>query len=60
MLSYDKGTISIRGVAHIPYSDLDPSTILLGAIQLNSKDFLDYLTNVNLSDDGLVVWLTQV
>ena len=50
MLSYDKGTISMRGVAHIPYSDLDPCTILLRAVQLNSKDFLDYLTNVNLSD----------
>jgi hypothetical protein len=50
MLSYDKGTISIRGVAHIPYSKIDPRTSKLRAVALYSKDFLDYLTNVNLSD----------
>ena len=50
MLSYDKGTISIQGVAHIPYSNLDPRTNMLRAFALYSKDFLDYLVNVNLSD----------
>ena len=50
MLSYDKGTISIQGVAHIPYSNLDPQTNMLRAVALYSKNSLDYLANVNLSD----------
>ena len=50
MLSYVKGTISIQGVAHIPSSNLDPHTNMLRAVALYSKNFLDYLANVNLSD----------
>ncbi|MGC2667827.1 MAG: hypothetical protein WA220_01440 [Candidatus Nitrosopolaris sp.] len=50
MLSYDKGTISIQGVAHIPSSNLDPHTNMLRAVALYSKNFLDYLANVNFSD----------
>lgn len=50
MLSYDKGAISIRGLAHIPYSDLDLCTNLKSAARLNCEDLLNYLTDVNLSD----------
>jgi hypothetical protein len=50
MLSYDKGTISIQGVAHIPDSNLDPHINMLRAVALSSKNFLDYLANVNLRD----------
>lgn len=48
MRSYDKGTISIQGVTHIPYSNLDPP--MLRAVALYSKNFLDYLANVSLRD----------
>ncbi len=50
ILGYDKGTISMQGIAHMPYSNLDPRTNMLRDFALYSKDFLDYLANVNLSD----------
>lgn len=50
MLSYDKGTISIQAVAHIPYSNLDPHRNMLRAVALYSNNFLAYLANVNLRD----------
>ncbi len=42
-LTYDKGTIVIRGLAHIPYGILDPRTNVLRALALHYSNIIEYL-----------------
>ena len=42
-LTYDKGTIVIRGLAHIPFAILDPRTNVLRALALYYSNIIDYL-----------------
>nr|MDQ5875947.1 DEAD/DEAH box helicase family protein [Thermoproteota archaeon] len=42
-LTYDKGTIVIRGLAHIPFAILDPRTNVLRALALHYSNIIDYL-----------------
>jgi superfamily II DNA or RNA helicase len=42
-LTYDKGTIVIRGLAHIPFAILDPRTNVLRALALNYSNIIEYL-----------------
>jgi superfamily II DNA or RNA helicase len=42
-LSYDRGTIVIRGLMHIPFATLDPRTNSLRAQALNYYDIIRYL-----------------
>lgn len=42
-LSYDKGTIVIKGLMHIPFATLDPRTNCLRAQALNYHDIIQYL-----------------
>ena len=42
-LTYDKGTIVIRGLAHIPFAVLDPRTNVLRALALYYSNIIEYL-----------------
>jgi superfamily II DNA or RNA helicase len=42
-LTYDKGTIVIRGLAHIPFAVLDPRTNVLRALALHYSNIIEYL-----------------
>src|ERR671937_101947 len=42
-LTYDKGTIVIRGLAHIPFAILDPRTNVLRALPLHYSNIIEYL-----------------
>ncbi|MFL6478132.1 MAG: DEAD/DEAH box helicase family protein, partial [Nitrososphaera sp.] len=42
-LTYDKGTIVIRGLAHIPFAILDPRTNVLRALALYYSNIIEYL-----------------
>ena len=42
-LTYDKGTIVIRGLAHIPFATLDPRTNVLRALALHYSNIIQYL-----------------
>ena len=42
-LTYDKVTIVIHGLAHIPFAILDPSTNVLRALALHYSDIIEYL-----------------
>jgi superfamily II DNA or RNA helicase len=42
-LSYDRGTIVIKGLMHIPFATLDPRTNFLRAQALNYHDIIRYL-----------------
>jgi superfamily II DNA or RNA helicase len=42
-LSYDRGTIVIKGLMHIPFATLDPRTNYLRAQALNYHDIIRYL-----------------
>ena len=54
-LTYDKGTIVIRGLAHIPFAILDPRTNVLRALALHYSHIIDYLkqSGIQYSDDVL-------
>jgi superfamily II DNA or RNA helicase len=42
-LTYDKGTIVIHGLAHIPFAILDPRTNVLRALALHYSNIIEYL-----------------
>ncbi|MDQ4102044.1 MAG: DEAD/DEAH box helicase family protein, partial [Thermoproteota archaeon] len=42
-LTYDKGTIVIDGLAHLPFAMLDPRTNVLRALALHYSDIIQYL-----------------
>src|SRR5919201_768529 len=42
-LTYEKGTIVIRGLAHIPFAILDPRTNVLRALALHYSNIIEYL-----------------
>ncbi|MGH9953712.1 MAG: ATP-dependent helicase, partial [Nitrososphaeraceae archaeon] len=42
-LLYDRGTIVIKGLMHIPFATLDPRTNSLRALALNYSDIINYL-----------------
>ena len=42
-LTYDRGTIVIKGLMHIPFATLDPRTNSLRAQALNYYDIIRYL-----------------
>jgi superfamily II DNA or RNA helicase len=42
-LTYDRGTIVIRGLAHIPFAILDPRTNVLRALALHYSNIIEYL-----------------
>ncbi len=42
-LTYDKGTIVIQGLAHIPFAVLDPRTNVLRALALYYSNIIEYL-----------------
>jgi superfamily II DNA or RNA helicase len=42
-LSYDKGTILIRGIAHIPFAAVDPRTNQLRALALYYTNIMEYI-----------------
>jgi superfamily II DNA or RNA helicase len=42
-LTYDKGTIVIDGLAHLPFAVLDPRTNVLRALALHYSDIIQYL-----------------
>ena len=54
-LTYDKGTIVIRGLAHIPFAILDPRTNVLRALALHYSNIIDYLkhSGIEYSDHVL-------
>jgi superfamily II DNA or RNA helicase len=54
-LTYDKGTIVIRGLAHIPFAVLDPRTNVLRALALYYSNILEYLkqSRIEYSDHVL-------
>ncbi|MFL6512146.1 MAG: DEAD/DEAH box helicase family protein [Nitrososphaera sp.] len=54
-LTYDKGTIVIRGLAHIPYAILDPRTNVLRALALYYSNIVEYLkqSSIEYSDHVL-------
>ena len=54
-LTYDKGTIVIRGLAHIPFAILDPRTNVLRALALHYSNIIDYLkqSDIEYSDHVL-------
>jgi superfamily II DNA or RNA helicase len=54
-LTYDKGTIVIRGLAHIPFATLDPRTNVLRALALHYSNIIDYLkqSGIEYSDHVL-------
>lgn len=54
-LTYDKGTIVIRGLAHIPFAILDPRTNVLRALALHYSNIIDYLkhSGIEYSDQVL-------
>ncbi|MGA7370235.1 MAG: DEAD/DEAH box helicase family protein [Nitrososphaeraceae archaeon] len=47
-LSYDRGTIVIKGLMHIPFATLDPRTNFLRAQALNYYDIIHYLRESNI------------
>jgi superfamily II DNA or RNA helicase len=52
-LSYDRGTIVIKGLMHIPFATLDPRTNFLRAQALNYYDIIRYLreSDIEYSDE---------
>jgi superfamily II DNA or RNA helicase len=54
-LTYDKGTIVIQGLAHIPFAVLDPRTNVLRALALYYSNILEYLkqSRIEYSDHVL-------
>jgi len=42
-LTYDRGTIVIQGLAHIPFAVLDPRTKVLRALALSYSNIIEYL-----------------
>lgn len=54
-LTYDKGTIVIRGLAHIPFAILDPRSNVLRALALYYSNIIDYLkhSGIEYSDHVL-------
>ena len=54
-LTYDKGTIVIRGLAHIPFAVLDPRTNVLRALALYYSNIIEYLkqSGIEYSDHVL-------
>jgi hypothetical protein len=51
-LTYDKGTIVIHGLAHLPFAMLDPRTNVLRALPLYYSSIIEYLkqSGVEYSD----------
>lgn len=51
-LTYDKGTIVIHGLAHIPFAILDPRTNVLRALALHYSNIIEYLkqSGIDYSD----------
>ncbi|MEW6604211.1 MAG: DEAD/DEAH box helicase family protein [Thermoproteota archaeon] len=43
ILNYDKGTIVVKGLAHIPFATLDPRSSVLRAQALYYQNIVDYL-----------------
>jgi superfamily II DNA or RNA helicase len=61
-LTYDRGTIIIRGLAHIPFAILDPRTNVLRALALYYSNIIEYLkqsdieyTDYVLSEEIMIV-----
>ena len=54
-LTYDKGTIIIHGLAHLPFAMLDPRTNVLRALALNYSNIIEYLkqSGIGYSDHVL-------
>jgi superfamily II DNA or RNA helicase len=54
-LTYDKGTIIIHGLAHLPFAMLDPRTNVLRALALHYSNIIDYLkqSGIEYSDHVL-------
>jgi superfamily II DNA or RNA helicase len=53
-LTYDKGTIVIRGLAHIPFATLDPRTNILRAQALYYSDIIGYMKNSGMEFNDYV------
>lgn len=53
-LAYDKGTIVIRGLAHMPFATLDPRTNVLRAQTLYYSNIVEYLKNSNIEFNDYV------
>lgn len=53
-LSYDKGTVVIRGLAHIPFAVLDPRTNVLRAQALHYSSIVQYLKQSGIDCDDHV------
>lgn len=54
-LTYDSGTILIRGLAHVPFATLDPRTNVLRAPALNYPDILRYVQQSGIEYDDRVM-----
>ena len=54
-LTYDRGTIIIHGLAHLPFAMLDPRTNVLRSLALNYSNIIDYLkqSGIEYSDHVL-------
>jgi superfamily II DNA or RNA helicase len=53
-LTYDRGTIVIRGLAHIPFATLDPRTNVLRAQALYYSDIVEYMKNSKIEFNDYV------
>ena len=53
-LTYDRGTIVIRGLAHIPFATLDPRTNVLRAQALYYSDIIEYMKNSKIDFNDYV------
>ncbi len=53
-LTYDKGTIVIRGLAHIPFATLDPRTSVLRAQALYYPNIIEYMRNSGIEFNDYV------
>lgn len=53
-LTYDKGTIVIRGLAHIPFATLDPRTNVLRAQALYYSNIIEYIKQSGIEYDDHV------
>jgi superfamily II DNA or RNA helicase len=54
-LSYDKGTIVIKGLAHIPFATMDPRTNSLRAQALHYTNIMDYLEESGIDYNNFVL-----
>ena len=53
-LTYDRGTIVIKGLMHIPFATLDPRTNSLRAQALNYYDIIRYLRESDIGPDHVL------